>query len=438
MSRRLVVTLLGLLALGCTQSPPDSGSSREAAVDAPPIEPTPTPPPAPDPWIEPARTHLLVLGHLPEQTKGRVLSISLVEPPISSSSTGPASTRASGPSVGGVHTLAAPPRHYFPGYFACQLTHGGGTRFAAVQGQAERWQLEIRDVDVAVVEPLARIEIGSVLPQASMMVGDRVFLGQDNTVAWIDLAAPAPVLEELHRRPEMVIKAYDLFVRRGSWLIAIDDQRSPTWADGFRLGAGRPERINDFTLPSGFEASYYAGDLVASGPDQGVLYLLMGFGLSESSGHDLTALTIREGELQHSPGAQINRSAGIDPPVVEEEVDRRSGEPRTLVAGTSYSEWTRVVYVPAVAGGQPRLLISAVERGLLELPIEFGPTTKANMIDLGGAVVDVMLIGGRVFGLVNVEQPLARSELVELSLLPSGATVDRRTALPDVYQRFVR
>jgi hypothetical protein len=436
MPRRLVITLIGSLTLACTR-PGDSKSEREAPEvakepDRSPVEPKPLE----RPWIEPARTHLLVRGHLHEQPEVRVLPISLVEAPASSSSTN-TSTRASGPSVGSQQTLAAAPAPNWPGHFVSELAHGGSTRFVTVQGGPETWQLEVRDVD-APSSVVAQVEIGGVVPSALMMVGDSVFLGQADTVAWIDLAATPPVRSELHRRPDMVGKAYDLFVRSGSWLFAIDDQVGPIWADGFRLGGGKPERINDFTMPSAINGMYYAGELVASGPDQGVLYLLLHYGIMDGHGHDLTALTIREGKLQVDPEVLINSSAGIDPPVLEEHVDRGSGKPEKLAAGDAYSEWNSIVHVPPVTGGPARLLISAVERGLLEIPIEFGPTTKASVIDLGGAVVDVMLIGGRVHALVDVEQPLARSELVELTMLPSGARVERRTALPDRYQRFVR
>lgn len=446
----LVLTLLGSLALACTQPDPPAATGSSSSSSAPeqdvrtpesderPIDPPIDPPrPASKAWVEPARTHLLVRAHRPEQPEAQVLAISLVEPPISSSSTGPASTRASGPSVGSAQTLAAAPAPNWPDHYVAELTHGGESRFAAVQGGPETWQLEIRELEGA-GEPVMRVEIGEVLPSALMMVGDRVFLGQADTVAWIDLAAAAPARVELHRRPNMVNKAYDVFVRSRDWLIAIDDQVGPIWADGFRLGAGTPERINDFTMPSAINGMYYAGELVASGPDEGVLYLLLHYGIMSGHGHDLTALPIRAGKLEVDPDVLINSSAGTDPPVVEEHVDRGTKLPEKLVAGTTYSEWNSLVVVPAPAGGQPRLLISAVERGLLELPIEFGPTTKAGVIDLGGAVVDAMLIGGRVFALVDVEQPLARSELVELSLLPSGATIERRTPLPGVYQRFVR
>lgn len=442
MSRRIAVTLLGLLALACPQPErPEPVERVDAAVsleddrDPAAITPPPIAPPTSPQWSEPARTHLLVHAHLPEQASAQVLPIALTEPPTSSSSTGPASTRASGPSVGSGRSFAAAPAPNWPDHFVARLAHGGGSRYAVVQGGPEIWTLGVIDIDAG---PIVDIEIGSVLPAELMMVGDQVLLGQADTVAWIDLAARKPEWTQLHQRPDMVGKAYDVFVRSGAWFIAIDDQVGPIWADGFRLGVGKPERVQDYTMPSAINGMYYAGELVASGPDQGVLYLLLHYGIMSGHGHDLTALAIREGKLEVDPGVLLNSSTGNDPPVVEEHVDRGSGNPEKLVAGTSYSEWTSIAYVPAVAGGQPRLLISAVERGLLELPAEFGPTTKANVIDLGGAVLDVMLIEGRGFALVNVEQPLARSELVELSLLPSGALVERRTALPGVYQRFVR
>ncbi len=440
MRPRLVAgVVLGLLALGCPRPEPvgDSKAASDSNVENDLDSPLPKPGPEPTrpSWIEPNRTHVLVQGHLPEQASMRVLPILLIEPPTSSSSTGPSSTRATGPSLATGRTLAAAPAPNWPDHFVARLGHGGGSRHVAVQGGPEGWRLEVWEVDG--VAPTLAVELGPVLPAALTMVGDQVVLGQADTLAWIDLAAPTPTRVELHRRPEMVGKAYDLFVRRGSWLIAIDDQVSPIWADGFRLGIGKPEHVQAYELPSAINGSYFAGDLVATGDADGVLYLLLHYGIMDGHGHDLTALTIDAGKLDLDPSVLINASAGTDPPVLEEHVDRGTGEPKTLVAGTAYSEWASVVHVPGVLGGPPRLLISAGARGLLEVPAEFGPTSKASVIELGGAVVDAMLIGARVVALVTVEPPLVRCEVVELSLLPSGATIDRRTALPDVYQRFV-
>ncbi|MFV8752929.1 hypothetical protein ACNOYE_20480 [Nannocystaceae bacterium ST9] len=446
MSRRLVVTLLGLFALACPASERGDASGGEATRADPESAPTRPDPTRPDPeadvaanptWTEPLRTHLLVEGHLPERSEVEVLAIALTEPPTNASRPGPGSTRASGPSVGGGRTWPALPAPEWPGHFVARLGHGGGTRYVAVQGGPERWSLVIADLESDATTAPA-IELGEVLPAALTMVGDQVVLGQGDTVAWIDLAAANPTRVELHRRPEMVGKAYDLFVRSGTWLIAIDDVVQPIWADGFRLGLGAPEHVQDFTMPSAINGSYYAGELVASGTDDGVLYLLLHYGIMDGHGHDLTALTIREGKLDVDPNVLINSSSGINPPVVEEHVDRGSGEPKTLVAGSVHTPWTNLVHVPATLGGPPRLLIGAGSRGLLELPAEFGPTSKASVIELGGSVDDLIEVAGKIYALVGVEQPLARSELVELALLPSGATVERRTALPATYQRFVR
>ena len=442
MSRRFVASLLGLLVLACQ---PTTGSDAVSDAKAGPGErtkgpvtelETPPKPATPAAWVEPARTHLLVHTLLPEQAIVSILPIALVEPPIGSSSTGPTSTRASGPSVGVVQSRAAMPVSNWPDHFMGRLAHDGSDRYVAVAGGPEAWKLEVWSVEPS-SGPSASFELGTVSPAGLMMVGDQVFLGQGNAVGVVDLAAASP-LRELHRRPEMFAKAYDVFVRSGAWMIAIDDVVQPIYADGFRIGPGAPERVQDFTLPSAINGSYYAGELVARGPDSGTLYLLLHYGIMDGHGHDLTALPIAAGKLEVDSGALLNGGGALsNPPVLEEHVDRGTHEPVKLIATEIYSEWTNLAYVRASEGGQPRLWISAVERGLLELPADFDPSTKASVIDLGGAVVDIMLIGGRGYALVNVEQPLARSELVELSPLPTGAAVERRTPLPGIFHRFV-
>lgn len=412
---RNVVTLASL-ALACVRAEPERAEPA-AVADAKSPSPSERPEAPRERWTEPTRSHLLVHQHTPEQADAKLLPIALSEDALT---------------LGSPRTHAASALPDWPGHFGSEASHDGGSRYVIVQGEAERWQLEAWTLAPA-DEPAARVDIGSVLPAAVVLINDDVLLGQANTIAWIDLGAEPRTRVELTRRDELFGKAYDLFVRSGSWLIAIDDQVSPIWADGFRLGLGQPERIQDFELPSAINGSYYAGTLVASGATDGVLYLLLHYGIMDGHGHDLTALGIRDGKLTVSSEVLINSSAGIDPPVLEEHVDRGTQQPVKLSAGTEYTEWTAVAHVPD--GEQSRLLISAGARGLFELPLEFGPQTKAKVIDLGGAVLDVLVLGERVFALVTIEQPSLHSELLELSL--AGA-VERRTALPEVYHRFVR
>lgn len=418
---RLLVAAFGLLALACTRTEPERSepASTTEVARPPELPPSADRPPVDSSFSEPTRSHLLVHQHLPEQADAKVLPIALA---VDSATLGSART----------HAASALPN--WPGHFGSELSHDGGSRYVIVQGEPNAWRLEVWDL-AGTTEPAAQIEIGEVLPAAVTLIGDDVLLGQDNAIAWVDLAADPKQRVELTRRADMSDKAYDLFVRSGSWLIAIDDQVSPIWADGFRLGPGQPERIQDFELPSAINGSYYAGQLIASGPSDGVLYLLLHYGIMDGHGHDLTALAIRDGKLSVAPDVLINSSAGIDPPVLEEHVPRGSKQPVKLAAGVDYSEWSQIAYAPAIAGGQPRLLISAGVRGLFELPLEFGPQSEAHVIELGGAVLDVIVLGERTLALVNDEQ---HSELVELSLQPVGGEAGRRTALPELYQRFVR
>jgi hypothetical protein len=411
---RRISLLFGVLALACSRSESERTEPAATGQQASP-EPTAEPTAEPTTWKEPMRGMLLLHQHLPEQANAKVLAVEMTDP--------------SGPIIGKDRTHPASAMSDWPGHFASELSHAGGMDYAIVQGEPEKWRLELWDISKP--EPVARVQIGDVLPSAVMLIHNHIFLGQANTIGWIDLDAEATIRVELTRRQELFGKAYDLFVRSGPWVIAIDDEVSPIWADGFRLGPGQPERIQDFALPSAINGSYYAGELVASDADDGVLYLLLHYGIMDGHGHDLTALTIRDGKLTVPSDVLINSSDGSNPPVLEEHVDRGTDKPVKLAAGTDYTEWSQIAYVP---GAQPRLLISAGARGLFELPIEFGPQSKADVIDLGGSVVDVMLIRERVYALVNN----ATSELVELSLQPVGGVVERRTALPDLYHRFVR
>jgi hypothetical protein len=417
---RTRILLLMVLGLACSRAEPERA---EPAATAEPSEPTsPSEPELPQPtaWKEPFRGMLLVHQHLPDQASAKVAGIEISDP--------------SGPMIGSGRTHSASVRSDWPGHFSSELSHAGGMDYVVVQGEPEQWRLEVWSLAPG-DEPFARVEIGSVLPSAVMLIRDNIFLGQANTIGWIDMSAEPMVRVELTRREELFGKAYDLFVRSGDWVIAIDDQVTPIWADGFRLGPGQPERIQDLALPSAINGSYYAGELVASGPTDGVMYLLLHYGIMDGHGHDLTALTIRDGKLTVASDVVINSSDGVNPPVVEEHVDRGTNKPVELVAGTDYTEWSQIAYVP---GAPPRLLISAGARGLFELPIDFGPRSKAHVIDLGGSVVDVMWLRERVYALVNTGEPAVASELVELTLQPVGGVVERRTGLPDVYHRFVR
>jgi hypothetical protein len=419
MNRLGTLVSLGLFGLACTVEPerakPTSTAENPSVLRDASV-PEDTEAPVAREWTEPVRTHLLVHQHLPERAEAKVLPIGLSE---------------DAPTLGTARAHAASARPDWPGHFASELSHDGGSRYVIVQGEPAQWRLELWKVETA-TEPSARIEIGDVLPAAVTLIGDDVLLGQANTIAWIDLAAEPKARVELARRDEMFGKAYDLFVRSGSWLIAIDDQVTPIYADGFRLGPKQPERIQDFALPSAINGSYYAAELVASGPADGKLYLLLHYGIMDGHGHDLTVLPIRDGKLTVSSEVVINSSVSEDPPVLEEHVDRGTRKPEKLAAGSDYSEWTQIAYVP---GAQPRLLISAGVRGLFELPIDFGPQTKAKVIELGGSVLDIMVLGERAVALVSVEQPSPHGELIELSL---GGAIERRTTLPEVYQRFIR
>ncbi len=378
-------------------------------------------------WAEPGRTHLLLLGHTPELADARLLPIALRE----------LATNAP-PSPSAIRTLPALEHESWPGHTAMVVAHGGGERWAAAQGRPGTWTVQTFGVDPAVPASL-ELPIGEVIPAAMHQVGDHLFIGQGDTVAFIDLAATSPARTELRKRPEMRFKAYDLFVRSGAWLIAIDDQVFPIYADGFSLDRAAPRHVQDWELPGAINGHYYDGVLIPSGPADGVLYVLLAYGIRTGNGHNLAALPIRAGKLDVDEGLILNNADGKSPPVLEEHVDRGTHKPTHLIAGSEYSEWTRLEYLPDGVAGEARLLLAAGPRGLLELSPNFGPDSKADMLELGGEAWDLRVVDGKIWALVSPSDPTTTSELIEVVLeARGGGRVERRIALPGRFHRIVR
>ncbi|HLT38411.1 MAG TPA: hypothetical protein VK034_19125, partial [Enhygromyxa sp.] len=120
--------------------------------------------------------------------------------------------------VGEALTIPAATMDHWPGHFRVVAAHGGGDRFMIARLDASAWTVERRSL---VGEPSVAIEVGEQPIATLHMVGERVFVGQGNRVRSIDLSAATPTVADLHQRPEMQFKAYDLFARDGAWLVAI-------------------------------------------------------------------------------------------------------------------------------------------------------------------------------------------------------------------------
>lgn len=436
-SRAASIALALLVPLGCKQgskhSPPAAASGGDDdGADAPPK------PEAPKPWVEAPRTHLLVQRHAPKQDTAEYLPVALAD-----------GLRAEAPV-----SLAAIANPRWPDHYLAPAAHGGGERFVAVAGEAEAWTLAVYQAGKS--KPRQGIEFKGEHPAAMHLAGDKLLLGQANTVTFFDLGAERPRWTLLHTLEDMQFKAYDLFARSGDWLIAIDDVVTPIYADSFGLTANKaPKHEAGWQLPGAINGHYYAATLVPSGDGDtrdGTLYALVAYGIMSGNGHNLTALEIVDGELKFESGAIVNSGAGGSLAVLEEHVDRGSGEPSKLLAGEDYSEWTALAHHRDASG--ERLLLCAEARDILVAPTQFKGLSELPSIELEGDCLDLLVDGERLWVIVDPEPrerapaeewaPPTTSKLLELKLEapakgegPPKASVVDSLELPG-HHRFVR
>lgn len=421
---RLAPVLLSIAWLtGCTGKR-DGGETTTNVADAP-AEASREPDAdasGPERFSEPARQRLLVLAHESTAAEGKLRAIELASL-----------------SVGEPLTIPALPIENWPDHFGVVAAHGGGDRFVVAGGGASAWTVERRSVGT---DPSVTVEIGEQRAAALHMAGEQVFVGQGNRVLTVDFgSAAAPVVDELRHRPEMKFKAYDLFARDGGWLVAIDDQVTPVYADSFELSDDAARHRADFELPGAINGIYQFALLRASGPGVGTLYSIIPYGIMSGSGHDLVALPMRDAApAVDTADLIVNRGGAVAIPVLEEHVPRGDIGELQVLAGDRYTDWTGLAHVELDGGG--RLLIAAGDRGLLMLTDEFTAATRPTMLDVGGACLDVFVDGQRVFVLrgplgPSEGQPLA-SALVELSLGDDTTTPSEVIELDGPYRSFVR
>nr|AYM53136.1 hypothetical protein [Pseudenhygromyxa salsuginis] len=434
--------LSALLTLSCqgkqTGTPSDGAPSPDGANDTKQAS-EPDPPTgaeqAGEPWRERTRTHLLLRRHGPKMTTADYVAVTIgdtleASPPLTSTAT---------------------PLAFWPDHFASRAAHDGRNHFVIATGDAAPWQLRRHELGAdGTVQVTDTVEIGEVVPAALHLVGDQLFMGQDNAVIRIDFAGPQPQRTEVHRRPDMIYKAYDLFVRDLEWLLAIDDEVVPIYAESLGLHQGAaPVREAGWELPGAINGHYYAGVLArrpghAHGERNGTLYVLVSYGIMDGNGQDLAALPIRDGALTVEPELIINGGGRSKLPVLEEHVDRGSGEPRTLLAGAAFSPW-RALARYLSADGRETLLLCAGPRDILAVPADFDGDSKASIVEIDGDCLDLLVDDGRIWALVDPDPsaadqpdpdpeagPPSTSELLELALSAGDspkATVLRRVAL---------
>lgn len=392
--------LLGLAALAaCTAAPP------------PAMKPDAAPPP-PTAALERPRTHLLVERHNPEAPTAVVLPIALTAAGLE-------------PQPAAAVARPALPHPSWGGHFVSVAAHAGGAAWIAGEPDGAEFRLVARTLG----DPSTRRFGLPVAPTALHHVGDVALIGAGNLVGHVDLAQTTPTWTvDRHRDDMNKFKAYDLLVRAGDWLVAIDDVVTPIFADSFRLdAAGLPTHTAAWTLPGVINGHYTLAALAPSGDRDGTLITVTPYGIMDGHGQDLAALRIRGDKLEHGGDVVLNATRTTDPPVLEEHVSRQTGKPEKLAVGDALTAWR------GLALHRGRVLLAADARGLLVVPGAFGPDTRAVAVDVGGDCRDVIVDGDRTFVLVG-----GRSDaVVELAWDGDAARELRRVALPDPFDRFL-
>ncbi|MBL4689229.1 MAG: hypothetical protein JKY37_31845 [Nannocystaceae bacterium] len=353
------------------------------------------------------RSHIVAVAHTDTDASATFAVFALGSDPLS------AKGRVSVPAI---------ENPQWPKHYRAIAAHGGGGTWLRAESGA-RGAVVVRADETGAAK--TRVLVGEG-PAALHAVGHWGVVGQGGKVGLIDFSESAPSMKTLHERADMAGKAYDLFVQHGDWLIAIDDEVSPVYADTFTVGASKLKHAEAWTMPGLINGTYYAVAFAPTGPRSGTLFALAQYGIMDGSGHDLAALAVVDGKLAVKPDVLLNGSVSTDPPVREEHVSRRTGKPEKLAWGTAYSDWTDLAIAP-----DGRLLLSAVGRGLLVLPADFSPTTAAVQVDVGGDCLDLISDRGRVLVLVGA----ADSELVELN--PQSLEAKQRYALHGHYDRLL-
>ncbi len=402
-------------ALSLTACTPrtDGPADKAQPTVPPPAEEVQEKPPMKGPpfWREPAVTHLLAVAHENASPRATVLPIKLGD------TLEPLETRDWG----------AQPIPNWKDHFTFVVAHGGEERYAVSHRSGEDygvWWAKIGDADAD-----QTVSLGPVAPASMMVAWRTVLVGIENRVGQVDFTADTPAYEVVLEREEMKFKAYDLFVRRGDMVVAIDDVVTPIYADSFRIdGRGRLTPLAAFSMPGIINGSYVHAALHTTSAVRGTLYAITPYGIMDGNGQDLSRLPMTDGKTSFDEELTLNSTR--HPNVLEEHVDRGTKKPTKLAAGTTYSAWTGLDLLER-DGQLHSVLVAAGSRGLFVLPPDIGPDSKATPIDLGASCLDVKVVGDRVFALVE-------GAVVELRDRGEGLREARRTDVPAGYVRWAR
>jgi hypothetical protein len=366
----------------------------------------------PPSWHEPSATHLLAVAHEGEAAEARVLPLKLTDAKLE-----PGSERG----------WKAQPIPRWDGHFKFVVTHDTTKRYAVSQPSADGFTVTWAHVDDPSKDET--VQVGATEPAALMLAFKNVIIGQGNTLAQVDFSEDEPAYAKVHERPEMKFKAYDLFVRRGDWLIAIDDMVNPVYADSFGLnGRGHLKHETGFSMPGIINGTYQHAALDSSRHRTGTLYAIAPYGIMDGNGHDLARLPVEEGKTTFDDDLRLNSTT--HPHVLEEHVDRSSGKPTKLAAGSEVTDWTGLDLV-SIGGELKMVLVAAGKRGLFVFPPDLGPETKAETVSLGAECHDVKVVGDRIFALVE-------GAVVELEHEAGKLSEVHRTAIAGGFHRWGR
>ena len=231
-----------------------------------------------------------------------------------------------------------------------------------------------------------------------------VYLGFETSVGWIDFASAAatsPVYEQIYVNNLLHLgasnKAYDMFVCQDNTLVAIDDCCFPFYADTFVLDPenGRPIHVRHWELPWLVNGHYTMAAAAASPNSQELrLFLASQFTCHGGSGRELWRLE----DEGISLSSNTSTFASLPKCTKLTEILRPDGTCDSLTPNIpeKNGDWLRVEW-NAMAVTKDLLLLAAGIRGLLSLPLNFGPDTKACVIpNLGGWVWDVTVLDNNV------------------------------------------
>ena len=382
------------------------------------------------------RSWLVVVAHEHESATARYLPLRIVDPAARGSD-----LRAGTPIEHAAIELANWPGHY--NSQAAQDSNGailvvghpgaksGGT---GNQTSSPAWQVTRHDLAAGSQRDIAI----DAEPTALHLHGEQLYVGAGHRVGHVDLRASQPRFTVIHERPDLRYKAFDLFVRHDDWLIAIDDEVFPLYADSFELADGKPPvHRGGWDLPSVINGHY---DMAALLPGQntgnGTIFLVASYGILSGDGYDLIGLPVRDHKLIAPDDFVLQNREASQPAVLEEHNGRGGSQPDKLLAGTNFTPWSGLALVRS--GASAMLAIAVGQRGIFLVPGDFTMSSKVTQVDTGGQCFDVLADGSDTLHALVKKNGASTTTVVTMQFTPSTLTVVSEHSLPAMYHRFVR